>query len=230
MKLLFVIPARGGSKGIPGKNIKPLNGKPLIYYSIDLARLFTGDENICVSSDSAEIIDCVEQIGLNVPFIRPFDIATDTSGTYEVLQHAVKYYISKGIKYDALILLQPTSPFRKKKHLNESLALFSEHLDMVVSVKESKANPYYNLFEENKEGLLNISKGNGQYNRRQDVPSVYEYNGSIYIINAKSLQSKNSFREFTAVRKYLMEDPYSIDLDTLDDWDYAEHRMKKKNY
>ena len=88
MKYLVVIPARGGSKGIPHKNIKSLGGKPLIYYSIDVARQFTTDENICVTTDDAEIISVVEQHGLNVPFVRPAELATDTCGSSEVIQHA----------------------------------------------------------------------------------------------------------------------------------------------
>jgi len=229
MRLLFVIPARGGSKGIPGKNIKPLNGKPLIHYSIDFARLFTEDENICVSTDSNEIKQAVEIIGMEVPFMRPAALATDVAGSYEVLQHALSAYSSRGIEYDALVLLQPTSPFRKKEHLDEALQLYTAGVDMVVSVRESPANPYYNLFEEDKAGYLVISKGNGTYTRRQDVPKVYEYNGSIYIISADALKSKKSFKEFSAVRKYVMDDQYSIDLDTPDDWQYAEYLSKKEN-
>ena len=94
MKYLVVIPARGGSKGIPHKNIKPLCGKPLIYYSIDVARQFTSDENICVTTDDAEIISIVEQRGLKVPFVRPAELATDTCGSNEVIQHAYQFFLS----------------------------------------------------------------------------------------------------------------------------------------
>lgn len=228
MQLLFVIPARGGSKGIPGKNIKPFNGKPLIYYSIELARACAQDRDICVTTDSAEIIECVNRTGLQVPFVRPEHLASDTAGSYEVLQHALGFYDARGDRYDAILLLQPTSPFRETRHLREAIGLYDEVLDMVVSVKESKANPYYNLFEENEENLLTLSKGDGRYQRRQDVPAVYEYNGAIYLINTRSLRSKRSFREFTAIRKYVMDERYSIDLDTMEDWDYAEYQIKRK--
>jgi len=228
MNFLFVIPARGGSKGIPRKNIKLFDNKPLIYYSIELARLFTSDENICVSTDSEEISTCVRHVGLEVPFLRPSELATDKAGTYEVLQHAISFYRSKGKEYDALVLLQPTSPLRKKEHLQETMAMYTGGLDMVVSVKESAANPYFNLFEENGQGFLALSK-EGQYNRRQDMPKVYEYNGAIYIINTGSLLSKKSFREFSAIRKYVMDERYSIDLDTPDDWEYAEYLIRKNH-
>src|SRR6185436_3803407 len=117
MRLLFVIPARGGSKGLPGKNIKPLNGKPLIGYSLDFARLFTKDENICVSTDSAEIAACVSEFGYKVPFMRPAELATDTAGSYGVIKQAMLFYEASGRHYDAIVLLQPTSPFRQKNHL-----------------------------------------------------------------------------------------------------------------
>ena len=227
MKLLFIIPARGGSKGIPRKNIRLLNGKALLHYSIEFARLFTTDDNICLSTDSEEIVSCARQINLEVPFRRPAELATDTAGSYEVLKHALFFFEECGKKFDAVVLLQPTSPLRERKHLEEALQLYTSNLDMVVSVKSSTANPYYNLFEENGEGYLELSKGDGRFTRRQDMPDVYEYNGSLYIINPESLHSRKSFKEFSATRKYVMDEKYSIDLDTLQDWDYTEFLLKK---
>jgi N-acylneuraminate cytidylyltransferase len=225
--ILFLIPARGGSKGLPGKNIKLLNNKPLLHYSIEFARLFAPDENICLSTDSDEIIACAAQVNLAVPFKRPAALASDTAGSYEVLQHAVSFFENQGKKFDTVILLQPTSPIREKKHLLEALGLYTNALDMVVSVKLSKANPYYNLFEENKEGWLRLSKGEGQFTRRQDIPDVFEYNGSLYIINTRSLREKKSFTDFSSIKKYVMDEQYSIDLDTLQDWEYAEFLLKQ---
>ena len=174
MKILVVIPARGGSKGIPHKNIKPLAGKPLIYYTIDVARQIVSDDDICVTTDNAEIIDCVENYGLKVPFVRPSELATDTASTYDVLLHALNFYEQQGKHYDAMLLLQNTSPFRTSDQVKEALKLYSNDIDMVVSVKECSANPYYCVFEENSEGFLNISKGKGNITRRQDAPKVYE--------------------------------------------------------
>ncbi len=222
MDLLFIIPARGGSKRIPGKNTKLLGNKPLIYYSIEFARKFTKDDNICLTTDSSEIIDCAAQIGLICPFIRPPYLAADTSGSYEVLQHALSFYKNQNRYFDVIVLLQPTSPFRKSFHLTEALNFFDPTMDMLVSVQKSKANPYYNLFEEDSSGNLMPSKGKGEYNLSQEAPPVYQYNGSLYIINVKSLETKKSFADFSEVRKYVMEDKYSIDLDTTDDWKFAE--------
>ena len=222
MKILVIIPARGGSKGIPHKNIKPLGGKPLIYYTIDVARQIVSDEDICVSTDDAEIITCVEDYGLKVPFVRPAELATDTAGTYEVLLHALNFYEKQGKKYDIVLLLQNTSPFRTAEQVKEAIALYRPELDMVVSVKECAANPYYCVFEENSDGYLNICKGEGNITRRQDAPKVYEYNGAIYVINPDSLKVI-PLNKFTHRMKYVMDSQSSLDLDTMADWQLAEY-------
>lgn len=227
MNALYVIPARGGSKGIPHKNIKPLDGKPLICYSIDVARQMTSDDNICVTTDDEKIIEVVENYGLKVPFVRPAHLAEDGSGTYEVLLHAVDFYKKRGKNYDVLVLLQPTSPFRTVNDIKESMSLYSNDIDMVVSVKEAAANPYYNCFEENKNGFLEHSKGDGDYNRRQDVPKAWQYNGAVYVININSLL-KSPLSKFEKVRKYEMDDIHSIDFDTMLDWKIAEVLLKER--
>lgn len=221
MEVLVVIPARGGSKGIPYKNIKELNGKPLICYSIDVARQFTADENICVTTDDDKIIEVVENYGLKVPFKRPDYLATDSCGSNDVILHAWKFYADNGKKYDTVLLLQPTSPFRKVEFLKEAVALYDDRIDMVTSVKLSSCNPYYDGFEENEKGLLTISKGDGTIERRQDAPCVWQQNGSIYVINAKSLIEKG-LSHFTRIRKYAMPELYSVDIDTPFDWKIAE--------
>lgn len=226
MNILVVIPARGGSKGIPYKNIKPLNGKPLICYSIDVARQFTSDDNICVTTDDDKIIEVVENYGLKVPFKRPDYLATDTCGSNKVIQHAWSFYEKMGKHYDAVLLLQPTSPFRKVEFLQEAIALYDDSIDMVTSVRNSPCNPYYDGFEDNEEGLLVISKGDGTIERRQDAPKVWQLNGSIYVINPKSLMEKG-LAHFTRIRKYSMSDYYSIDIDSLFDWKVAELIIKE---
>lgn len=228
MKILVIIPARGGSKGIPRKNIKPLDGKPLIYYTIDVARSIAQDEDICVSTDDAEIINMVEKYGLKVPFVRPVELASDTAGTYEVLLHALNYYEQKlRRQYDVVVLLQNTSPFRCAEQVKEALSLYREEVDMVVSVKECPANPYYNVFEEDENGYLHISKGEGIFMRRQDAPIVYEYNGAIYIMNAEQLK-KTHMHKMTRRIKYVMDEQSSFDLDTMWDWQMAETIIRNK--
>ena len=227
MNILVIIPARGGSKGIPGKNIKLLGGKPLIYYAIDVARAIVDDTHICVSTEDDQIIRVVEQYGLSVPFIRPTELATDTAGSYGVLLHALSFYESKGEHFDAVVLLQVTSPFRTVNHVREALNLYNKDLDMVVSVKETDSNPYYLCFEEDTEGMLHISKGDGHYTRRQDCPPVYEYNGAIYIINPERMKAM-PLNKFKKRVKYVMDREHSVDLDTMMDWMIAEYMITNK--
>lgn len=227
MKTLVIIPARGGSKGIPRKNIKLLGGRPLIHYAIDGARSVADDEDICVTTDDAEIISVVEDYGLKVPFVRPDYLASDHMGTYEVLLHALDYYKSIGRVYDRIVLLQPTSPFRRAEDIRGAIDCFSPDIDMVVTVKEAASNPYYNSFEEDADGYLCISKGDGKYVRRQDAPKAWEYNGAVYVINARELERRN-MSEFRRVKKYEMDDLHSLDLDTPFDWKIAELLLAEK--
>ncbi|HEU4609738.1 MAG TPA: acylneuraminate cytidylyltransferase family protein [Chitinophagaceae bacterium] len=220
MNILFLIPARGGSKGIPGKNIKPLAGRPLIYYTIDAARGVAADPDICVSTDDPEIRQKVEAYGLKVPFLRPAHLAKDTSGTYDVCLHALEFYEQQGRFYDLLVLLQPTSPFRTAEHIKAALALYKPGIEMVVSVKETASNPYYVLYEENEQGYLAMSKP-GNYARRQDCPKVWEYNGAVYVINVSALKQK-PWTKFTNIKKYEMDELVSVDIDTPIDWLWTE--------
>lgn len=221
MKPLVIIPARGGSKRLPGKNIKLLKGKPLIHYTIEAAREVFDDSVICVSTDDEEIKRVSECTGLKVPFIRPSELATDSADSRSVLLHAHEFYKkNKNYEADTVILLQPTSPLRKGDHIKDMLDLYHEDLDMVVSVKETNANPYFVLYEESEEGLLKKSK-EGNFTRKQDVPKVWELNGAIYIISAESLIAKQTSK-FEKVVKYIMPALESIDIDTELDWIIAE--------
>ncbi len=226
MNPIVIIPARGGSKGIPHKNIKPLAGKPLIYYTIDVARQIVSDENICVSTDDMEIIKCVEDYGLKVPFVRPDELASDTAGTYEVLLHALDYYEKQGKRYDVVILLQNTSPFRMAEHVKSALTLYKRDIDMVVSVNKTRSNPYYNCFEESAEGYLKKTLDSSLFTRRQDAPITYEFNGAIYVFNAEKLKVEH-YGKFTKIKKFVMDDLHSVDLDTMMDWRYAEFILKE---
>lgn len=221
MATLFLIPARGGSKGIPGKNIKPFCGKPLICHSIDHARALSDDALICVSTDSEEIRRVAEDHGLHVPFLRPAELATDRSGSREVMIHALDRYRDMGFDIDRLVLLQPTSPLRTPEDIQNCLDLYTPQLDMVVSVKEAATNPYYNAFEPDEDGYLHISKGPGTYTRRQDAPKVWEYNGAVYVINPASLRER-PMGLFERRRMYAMPAERSVDLDTPLDWLMAE--------
>lgn len=225
MKALFIIPARGGSKGIPYKNIKLFNGKPLIVYSIEIARALTSNENICVSTDDEQIISVVENFGLKVPFKRPEELATDIATSNDVILHAIGFYERQEIIYDVVVLLQPTSPLRTVQQVKEAMLLYNDKLDMVASVKKSHAAAVLCKEDENgflQSGLPFIAS------RRQDIPDYYEYNGAIYVINVKSLKEKG-IGNFTHKVKYLMPALNSVDIDDESDWLLAEMIAEKSS-
>ena len=209
--LLVIIPARGGSKGLPNKNILKLNDKPLINYTIEAAKEVFDINQIVVSTDSIKIKDEAEKLGLNIYKLRPKSLAEDDVSSYDVIEYELNEYSKKVNEPDVVILLQPTSPLRTSKNIKEALKLYNSNSDMVVSVKKSHSNPYFNLFEENDKGFLNKSKISNII-RRQDCPDVWEFNGAIYIINVKSLRKIKSMN-FERIVKYEMNEHNSIDID-----------------
>lgn len=225
---LFLIPARGGSKGIPGKNIRPLAGKPLVCHAIDQARALADDSDICLSTDSEEIRRVAEAHGLEVPFLRPAELATDKSGTYEVILHALDYYRALGREYSRVVLLQPTSPMRTVDDIKGAMQLFGPDTEMVVSVCEAATNPYYNAFETDTDGYLKISKGDGLFTRRQDAPKVWEYNGAVYVISTEALR-RGPLGSYRKRIPFVMPRERSLDLDTPLDWQIAESLLLDKN-
>lgn len=218
----WLIPARGGSKGIPHKNLKPFCGVSLTGRAVDQA-LVCAQENdvVFVSTDSEEISLEGKKHGAIVPFLRPQELASDTASTYSVILHALEEFRKMGREFKRLVLLQPTSPLRSIDDITGCIKLWTPDIDMVVSVCESSANPYYNLFEENPEGYLKICKGSGEYTRRQDAPKVWEYNGAVYVITVSSVLTCK-IGDFTKVVPFIMPSSRSIDLDTPEDWDRAE--------
>lgn len=217
---LVIIPARKNSKGIPGKNKKHLNGKALIAYTIEAALDVFPIDHICVNTDDEEIVKIAENYSIKVPFLRPSNLAEDSTSMQEVLLHTIEWYKNKGLEFKYIVLLQPTSPFRKKTHIQEALNSHTSHMDMLVSVMESKANPYFNLMEEGADGYLSKSKPS-VFTSRQDAPKVYELNGAIYVIKTNSLLMM-PMSQFTLIEKYVMSPEDSVDIDEPQDWKYAE--------
>lgn len=220
MKSLFLIPARAGSKGIIKKNIRVIGSKPLVLHALTQARSYASDSEICISTDDDEVIKVTANEGYTVPFIRPEHLASDNSGMREVIMHAIDYYATLGRNYDNVVLLQPTSPFRQLDLIGKAIDLFDNSIDMVASVMESKANPYFVLFEEGSNGLLLKSK-TGHFASRQECPRVWQLNGAIYVINTASI-SNNNISEFSKIRKLEMDQLHSLDLDSEIDWKLAQ--------
>ncbi|MCB9426829.1 MAG: acylneuraminate cytidylyltransferase family protein [Flavobacteriales bacterium] len=227
MKILGLIGARGGSKGLPGKNIKKLAGVPLIGWSIKSGLSSKKIDKLIVSTDCKEIASIAKEYKAEVPFLRPTELASDEASSYSFIRHAVDYFLQSNETYDYLVLLQPTTPFRKEGDIDKMIDLAQKEpdVDMVVSVVKSKANPYYNLFEEDKDGYLQKCK-QSVASRRQDVKEVYEINGSVYVIKTTSLLEKGTLN-FDKVLKFEMSSEYSIDIDNQMDFDFAEFMYKK---
>lgn len=217
---LVIIPARGGSKGIVDKNIKKLCGKPLILYTVEIARKLFTDSEIIVSTDSQIIKEIVEKSGLKVPFLRPPSLSTDFTAMNDVILHALDYFERHHTSPQKIILLQPTSPLRDQNHLKGAIEIFNEQVDLIVSVKKTESNPYYVLFEENEKGFLEKSK-DGTFYRRQDCPDVWELNGAIYIYNTISVKNFG-LKNLKKIKKFIMDDKSSIDIDSHIDFDLAE--------
>lgn len=227
MKILYLIPARAGSKGLPGKNTKVLGGKPLIVHSIEFAlqNIKDGDE-LCISTDDQNVIDIAKNKGVHIPFVRPEQLATDNANSYDVIMHALNYYEQNHKTFDLVLLLQPTSPFRNQEDFDNLLSEYNNNVEMVVSVKKSKENPYFTLFEEDEQGFLDKSK-KGNFDKRQDCPHVFAFNGSMYLLQVSALKEKK-ISEFSKIKKVVMPEERSIDIDTMGDWILAEFYLDKQ--
>ena len=221
MKILALITARSGSKRIPDKNIKKLCGKPLINWSIDVAK---GIEDICdilVSTDSPIIADIAHKAGALVPWLRPEEMASDTSSSVDVSLHALDWYQAEIGKVDGFLLLQPTSPFRTQETIKNSIKLFSKHkMKSVVGFSPVNDHPLWCYKLEN--GIMKPFIDNKEHLKSQDLPPLYITNGSIYLITPDELRINKSFYKGNIV-PYIIDNPReSLDIDTLWDWEIAE--------
>ena len=226
MRILGVIPARGGSKSIPRKNIYPLKGKPLILYAVEEAKKSKHITDLIVSTDDNEIASIARSAGVEVPFIRPAELSDDKSPSYPVIMHALDIMESdKGIKYNYLIMLQPTAALRKVKHIDESLEmLVSSKADTVVSVVQVES--YHPLRMKKLIGkekyLINyIDQGYENMIPRQELPKVYIRNGAIYATTIESLHRDKSLVGKDC-RGYEMGIRESINIDTIADLKMCE--------
>lgn len=232
-KPLYIVPARGGSRGIPRKNIRKLCGKPLIQYTLDAALTSSRKTGgyILVSTDDEEIADVARACGVPVEYMRPTELGGDNIGSREVMLHAMDWADSKGIEYDCVVLLQPTSPMRTAADISAALDAYVSdgHADMAVTVCASDANPYYNLFETQADGTLHVCKGDGLLTRRQDAPPVWQYNGAVYVIRPASLRAM-PLGMFPRRIPVEMDASRSIDLDTPADWHRAENVLNTTDF
>lgn len=231
MRILGVIPARGGSKGVPRKNIKLLGNKPLLQYTSKVALESSFIDTLMLTSDDDEIIAVAKDIGIQVPFKRPEYLALDNTPTLPVIIHVIEYYKSIGQEFDAICLLQATSPFRTVEFLDKAIATFIEkNTDSLVSVQQvpHEYNPHW-VFEQDDQGNLKIATGESQIiTRRQELPVSYHRDGSIYITKTSVLLEQQSL--YGKSISYI-ESPkeWYVNIDTMTDWEKAEELLIQMN-
>ncbi|PLR67929.1 acylneuraminate cytidylyltransferase family protein [Bacillus sp. UMB0893] len=207
-----VIPARGGSKGIPHKNIREVNGKPLIQYSIEEANKSNYLDRIIVSTDDLEIERVAKKVGADVPFLRPKEYATDTAKTIDALIFTVNELAIRGFQYDYLVLLQPTQPLRKGWHIDEAIKeIVDRDRNSLVSVSEVQDHPILMRTINDHGELENILKISSTI-RRQDFPTYYKVNGAIYINKLNENFTLNTSLNDNSL-SYIMDKRYDIDID-----------------
>lgn len=230
MRILAIIPVRGGSKGVPGKNIKLLGGKPLLAYTSELALQSKQLTEVMVSTEDEPIGELAKSLGVQVPFMRPMALAQDDTPTIDVLIHALEWYKNQTIFFDAVCLLQVTSPIRTLDFLDKAIEKFvGSGCDSLVSVQKvpHEYNPHW-TFEVNAEGNLKIATGEAEIiPRRQELPTAYHRDGSVYITKTDVLLKEHSlYGKNTA---FIESDPdFYLNIDTMEDWEKAEAMIQKK--
>jgi CMP-N,N'-diacetyllegionaminic acid synthase len=233
MKILITICARSGSKGLVNKNIREIDGKPLIAYSFESAKKWGKAHRIVCSSDSKKILEIAKKYGINVPFIRPDHLASDEVGKVDVIRHAAIQCEKKyNETYDIIVDLDVTAPIRSKNNLEECLNLFlKKKPDILFSVVNARKNPYFNMVEEKEDGYVKIVKPlKTKVLSRQNAPKVYDINASIYFYNKNFLFNENN-KTVTSTDKaaiYVMDDLSAIDIDKEIEFKFVEFLIKNK--
>jgi CMP-N-acetylneuraminic acid synthetase len=227
MKTLGLIPARGGSKGVPRKNIRPLCGKPLLQYTAEAALAARSLARVILSTDDEEVAGLGRRCGLAVPFVRPPELARDETPMLPVVQHAVAWLESRGEHFDAVCLLQPTNPLRRAEEIDACVELLERtDADAVVTILPVPAehNPHWVYFRD-EGGALSLSTGEAQpVGRRQDLPAAFHREGSVYVTRRDVLMTGNSLYGCD-LRGLLVDAARSVNIDTPRDWARAEELL-----
>ena len=226
MKIVAIICARGGSKGVPGKNIRLLCGKPLIVHTIEVAMKCKLIERVIVSTEAPEIAKVARVSGAEVPFLRPKELASDNAPKLPVLKHAI-HFLESPLKYvpDIIVDLDPTSPLRTEKDIENCIRMVEEGADNVFSVTEARRNPYFNMVEIINDKVQLVKKPARPVSGRQEAPKVYDMNASIYVWKRDALMNNDSiFLERTKV--YIMPN-WALDIDNETDFEFVEFILKK---
>lgn len=231
MRVLGIIPARGGSKGVPRKNIKLLGGKPLLAYAVESALASSRLSRVILSTEDDEIAQIGNDLGVEVPFLRPAELAEDTTPTMPVVLHAVRSLEESGESYDAVCLLQPTNPFRRPEDIDACIDILAKSgSDSVVSVLRvpDPYNPMW-TFWKNDDGTLALTSGEAEpIVRRQELPSAFYRDGSVYVTRTQALFKYGNLYG-RSVQSYEIDPAFAVNIDTLSDWNSAEVMISKRH-
>lgn len=213
--ILGIIPARGGSKRLPNKNIRILGGKPLIAYTIRAANGSAYLDEVLVSTDDPEIAKVSASEGAHVPFVRPDKLAQDDSATIDVIFHALSFYSERGLSFDYVALLQPTSPLRGSREIDEAIEfMISQKADAVVSVTEMEHSPLWANTLPSDLSMAGFLREDVINKRSQDLPKHYRLNGAIYICRSSLLLKYKTWFVPEKIFAYIMPQEKSVDIDT----------------
>jgi CMP-N-acetylneuraminic acid synthetase len=229
-KLLAIVPARGGSKRLPRKNALQLGGRPLICWTIAAAQASGVIDEILVSTDDEEIAGIARDAGALVPWLRPAELATDTATSTAVIQHALAWYEREHGSVGAVVLLQPTSPFRTAASIRDAVATFRAQVDedvhAVVSVSAAQNHPAW-CFQLSGDTMQPFLGWENLQRRSQDLAPAYALNGAIYVLPAATVRSGTPLLA-PGIRGFVMADPHeALDIDTPDDWQTAQTRAAR---
>lgn len=228
MSIVAFIFARGGSKGLPGKNIRPLDGKPLIAWSIEQALASKGVERVIVSTDSDEIATVARKFGAEVPFMRPDDLSQDSSPEWMAWRHALNYLQSESGKLPEIMVSVPaTAPLRSIKDIESCLDLYQKgDAEVVITVSDAQRSPYFNMVKENHDASVSlVIPPENSISRRQDSPTVYDMTTVCYVLSPEFVMSHNSIFE-GRVKAVHVPRERALDIDTLFDFQMAELILK----
>lgn len=228
MKYIGLVCARGGSKGLPGKNKKLLSGKSLVGHAVSKAKSISRISSVIVSTDCAEIAKLAQLEGGEIPFLRPSELATDTSAEWDVWKGVVEYLRNQTFSFDALVVVPPTAPLRSEQDLEACLNLFETNkFDIVITVTDAARNPYFNMIKDIGNGFADlVMKPDSTFVRRQDVPDVYDMTTVAYVVSPEYVMSAKTLFEGRVGYVYVPRER-AVDIDTQLDFDFAEFLANK---
>jgi len=225
-KVLAIIPARGGSKRLPHKNILDLNGKPLIAWTIEAAKQSKFIDKLIVSTDDDKIAEISMQYGAEVPFIRPKNLASDTASSLDVVLHAIHFFKEKEVQFDYVLLLQPTSPLRTNEDIDNAFNLLNDKTKAVVSVCETEHSPLWSNTLPADLSMKDFIKPEIRNMRSQDLPKYYRLNGAVYISDINYMIQNDGFIGDNT-KAFIMPIQRSIDVDYKTDFVMCKLLMKE---